>query len=71
VNAVAEQHRQYVDQNLVDEPPPQALAGHVGAEDFDALAARTASAVATASPMSPERIRTAECRRLQPGRQIT
>src|SRR5438132_9006869 len=39
-DAVAEQHRQYIHQDLVDEPPPQALAGHVGAEDLQVLAAR-------------------------------
>jgi hypothetical protein len=36
-DAVAEQHRQDVYQDLVDEPPPQALAGHVGAEDLQVL----------------------------------
>jgi hypothetical protein len=40
VDAVAELHRQYVHQDLVDEPPPQALACHVGTEDFKVLAAR-------------------------------
>ena len=40
-DAVAEQHRQYIHQDLVDEPPPQALAGHVGAEDLQVLAARS------------------------------
>src|SRR5438309_609151 len=40
-NAVAEQHRQYVHEDLVDEPPPQALAGHVGTEDLQVLAARS------------------------------
>jgi hypothetical protein len=29
-------------QDLVDEPAPQALAGHVGAEDLQVLAARGA-----------------------------
>ena len=38
-DAVAEQHRQHVDQDLVDEPPPQALAGHVGTEDLQILGA--------------------------------
>src|SRR4051794_28873282 len=38
-DAVAEQNRQYIHQDLVDEPPLQALAGHVGAEDFEVLAA--------------------------------
>src|SRR5690242_13716981 len=38
-DAVAEQHRKYVHQDLVDETPPQALAGHVGAEDLQVLAA--------------------------------
>src|SRR3954447_13695310 len=36
-DAVAEQNGQYVHQDLVDEPPLQALAGHVGAEDFEVL----------------------------------
>src|SRR5881275_3791686 len=40
---VAEQHRQYIHQDLVDEPPPQALAGDVGAEDLQVLAARGAA----------------------------
>ena len=40
-DAVAEQHRQHIHQDLVDEPPLQALAGHVGAEDFEVLAARS------------------------------
>src|SRR5262249_59934261 len=40
---VAEQHRQYIHQDLVDEPPPQALAGHVGAQDLQVLAARAAA----------------------------
>src|SRR6476469_1326671 len=39
-NAVAEQDRQDVHQDLVHEPSPQALAGHVGTEDFEVLAAR-------------------------------
>ena len=39
-DAVAEQHRQDVYQDLVDESPLQALAGHVSAEDFEVLAAR-------------------------------
>ena len=42
-DAVAEQYRQDVDQDLVDEPPLQALAGHVGAEDLQVLAARGAA----------------------------
>src|SRR5262245_4041339 len=40
VDAVAEQHRKYVHQDLVDETPLQALAGHVGAQDLQVLAAR-------------------------------
>ena len=39
-DAVAEQHRHHIHQDLVDEPPPQALAGHVGAEDLQVLPAR-------------------------------
>src|SRR6266516_6742667 len=42
-DAVAEQYRQYIHQDLVDEPSPQALAGHVGAEDLQVLAARGAA----------------------------
>src|SRR5690349_11225504 len=42
-DAVAEQHRQYVHQDLVDKAPLQALGGHVGAEDLQALAARGAA----------------------------
>src|SRR6266571_755624 len=42
-DAVAEQHRQYIHQDLVDEPPPQALAGHVGAEDLQVLPASGAA----------------------------
>src|SRR3954447_9693018 len=38
-DAVAEQNREYIHQDLVDEPPLQALAGHVSAEDFEVLAA--------------------------------
>src|SRR5215469_1296705 len=38
-DAVAEQHRQYIHQDLVDQPPLQALAGDVGAEDLEVLAA--------------------------------
>ena len=41
-NAVAEQDRQDIHQDLVHESPPQALTGHVGAEDFEVLAARGA-----------------------------
>jgi hypothetical protein len=37
--AVAEQHRQDVHLNLVDQPPLQALAGDVGAEDLQVPAA--------------------------------
>jgi hypothetical protein len=40
-DAVAEQHRQYIHQDLVDEPPPQALAGHVSTEDFEVPLARS------------------------------
>src|SRR5438045_9605805 len=39
-DAVAEQHRQYIHQDLVDEPSLQALAGHGGAVELPALAAR-------------------------------
>jgi hypothetical protein len=38
-DAVAEQHRQYIDQDLVDQSPLQALTGDVGAEDLEVLAA--------------------------------
>src|ERR1700750_595384 len=41
-SAVAEQYRQDVHQDLVHEPPPQALTGHVSTEDFEGLAARRA-----------------------------
>jgi hypothetical protein len=41
-NAVTEQDRQDIHQDLVHESPPQALTGHVGAEDFEVLAARGA-----------------------------
>ena len=37
-DAVAEQHRQDVCLDLVHEPAPQALAGHVSAEDLEVLA---------------------------------
>jgi len=40
-NAFAEQ--QYIDQDLVDQPPPQAMAGHVGAKDLQVLAPRGAA----------------------------
>src|SRR5207344_163995 len=40
-DAIAEQQRQHVDQDLVDEPSPQTLARHVGAEDLEVLAARS------------------------------
>ena len=36
-------------QDLVDEPPPQALTGHVGSEDLQVLPPAASSAVATAS----------------------
>lgn len=39
-DAVAEQQRQHVHQDLVDEAPLQALAGHIGTEDLEVLAAR-------------------------------
>src|SRR5262245_27275971 len=39
-DAVAEQHRQDIHLDLVHESPPQALTGHVGAEDLQVLAAR-------------------------------
>jgi hypothetical protein len=42
-NAVTEQHRQDIHQNLVGEPPPQALTGHVSTEDLQVLAARGAA----------------------------
>src|SRR5216683_8184717 len=40
-DAVAEQHRQYIHQDLVDETPPQALAGHVSTENFEVPPARS------------------------------
>ena len=40
-DAIAEQHRQHIHQDLVDEPPSQALARHTGAEDLQVLAARS------------------------------
>ena len=40
-DAVAEQHRQHVYKDLVHESPLQALTGHVSAEDFEVLAARS------------------------------
>jgi hypothetical protein len=52
-DAVPEQHRQDIHQDLVHEPPPQALTGHVSAEDFEVLPPAASSAAATASPMSP------------------
>ena len=54
-NAVAEQHRQYIDQDLVDESALEALGRNVGAQDLQVLAAAASGAVATASPMSPLR----------------
>src|SRR6266513_2969961 len=39
---VAQEHREDIDQDLVDEPSLQALAGQVGAEDLQVLAARGA-----------------------------
>jgi hypothetical protein len=42
-DAVAEQHRQYVHQDLVDKAPLQALGGDVATEDLKALAARGAA----------------------------
>src|SRR6476646_4330421 len=41
-SAVAEEYRQDIHQDLVHEPPPQALTGHVSTEDFEVLAARRA-----------------------------
>jgi hypothetical protein len=38
---VAEQHRQDIHQDLVHEPALKALAGHVSAEDFEVLPARS------------------------------
>ena len=38
-NAVAEQDRQDIHQDLVHEPPPQALTRHVSTDDFEVLAA--------------------------------
>ena len=38
-NAVAEQDRQDIYQDLVHESPPQALTGHVSTDDFEVLAA--------------------------------
>ena len=40
-DAVPEQHRHDVHQDLVHEPAPQALTGHVGTEDFEVLPARS------------------------------
>ena len=54
-NAVAEQHRQYIDQDLVDESALEALGRNVGAQDLQLLPPAASSAVATASPMSPLR----------------
>src|SRR5260370_665357 len=58
-DAVAEQHRQYIHQDLVDEPPLQALAGHVGAEDLQGLAARSVPCRGERCPetLSPRRTR--------------
>jgi hypothetical protein len=39
-NAIAEQHRQYRDEDLVDESSPEALGRNVGAQDLQVLAAR-------------------------------
>src|SRR5690242_5887617 len=39
----AEQHREYIHQDLVDEASSQALAGHVRAEDLQVFAARGAA----------------------------
>jgi hypothetical protein len=39
---VAQEHREDIDQNLVDEPALQALAGQLGAEDLQVLTARGA-----------------------------
>jgi hypothetical protein len=41
-DAVAEQHRHDIHQDLVDEAAAQGLACHVGAEDLQVLAARSA-----------------------------
>ena len=54
-NAVTEQHRQDIHQDLVDEPSLQALAGHVGTEDLQVLPPAALRAVATASAMSQVR----------------
>ena len=40
-DTVAEKHRQDIHQDLVDEPSLKALAGQVGAEDLQVLAARS------------------------------
>ena len=40
-DTIAEQYRQYIHQDLVDEAPLQALAGHVSAEDLQVLSARS------------------------------
>src|SRR5206468_4103972 len=40
-DAVAEQHRQDIHEDLVHETPPQALTGHISTEDFEVLAARS------------------------------
>ena len=64
-DAVAEQHRQYVHQDLVDEPPLQALTGDVGAEDLQVLAARSVQCGGDRFPDVTGEDRDVRVRRLQ------
>ena len=54
-DAVAEQHRQYVHQDLVDKAPLQALGGTSAPRISRLLPPAALRAVATACPMSPVR----------------
>src|SRR5258707_7393942 len=64
-DAVAEQHRQYIHQDLVDEPRLQALAGHVGAEDLQVLAARSVPCRGDRFPDVTGEVRGCRVRRLR------
>ena len=64
-DAVAEQHGQYVHEDLVDEPPLQALAGDVGAEDLQVLAARSVQRRGDRFPDVAREIRDLRVRRVR------
>lgn len=61
MNAVAEQHRPYVDQNLVDEPAPQATGRRMDRAGASRALTRIARAAGITHPHSPHGLRRTFC----------